>query len=210
MIPRYAALLDKHIQSISEWKSPIIHVVHHLLLTVNHAKGYYTPYANGQPIQWLIDHLIHIIRETSLIKKITEKATTPETLLINSILRTLVEFVHEPDLLFYIKQLKITPILHSLISLPYESIAIHAYVVLAYTLEEDDIKASEKDSGRLLSNIFDTLRKKIQKRSKSTTNQEINERNVSLLTEAVQGNKILNSSLFFKLFLFKIKSSCST
>jgi hypothetical protein len=198
MVPRYASELDKHIQSINEWHSVMIHVVHHLLLTVVYAKGHYTPYANGQPLQWLIDHIIRIISETSLVKKVNEKATTPETMLIDSALRTLTAFVHEPDLLVYIKQLKVTSIFRSLILLPYESIVIHAYVMLSYTLDEDDIKASEKDSGRLLSNIFDTLRKKIKSYSETTKNEEIIERHISLLVEAIQGN----FTEFFILILF--------
>jgi hypothetical protein len=74
MIPRYASILDKHIKSIKKWDFAIIHTVHHLLLTVILAKGYYTPYANGQPLQWLIDHIVCIINEStfdSLRKNIT-------------------------------------------------------------------------------------------------------------------------------------------
>ncbi|CAF0925458.1 unnamed protein product [Adineta steineri] len=186
MVPRYASLIDKHIHSINEWKSPMIHAVHHLLLTVIYARGYYAPYATGQPLQWLIDHIVHIINEPSFITKVNEKATNPETLLIHSALRTLTAFVHEPDLLVYIKQLKITSIFRSLILLPNESIVLHAYVMLSYTLEENDIKASEKDSGRLLSKIFDSLRKKTKSLSVLNKNEEITERNISLLTEALQ------------------------
>jgi hypothetical protein len=187
MIPRYAFLLDRHIQSIDQWNSPIIHAVHHVLLTVIYAKGYYTPYATGQPLQWLIDHIIRIISNSSLIKKVNEKSKSPETILIDSALRALTVFVHEPDLLVYIKHLQITSIFRSLIFLSNESIVLHAYVMLSFTLEEDDIKASEKESGRLLSKIFDTLRKKIQTLSITNQNEEIIERNISLLVEALRG-----------------------
>jgi hypothetical protein len=187
MVPRYASLLDKHIQSINQWTSPMIHAVHHLLLTVVHVKGHYTPYANGQPLQWLIDHIIHIISESSFIEKVHKKSINPETILIDSALLTLTGFVHEPDLLIYLKQLKITSLFRSLIRLSNESIVLHAYVMLSYTLEEDDIKASEKDSGRLLSKIFDSLRTKIKSLSGINKHPEIIERNISLLVEAIRG-----------------------
>ena len=193
MIPRYASILDKHIQSIQQWHSTMIHIVHHLLLTVIHVKDFYTPYANGQPLQWFIDHLIRLVSSSSAIDKINERASTPETLLIDTVLRTLNAFVHEPDLLAYIKHLKIVPVLRSLIFLPYESIACHAYVILSYTLDEHDIKASEKDAGRLLCNIFDSLRKNFHSSSRTNEHEQAKERNISLLIEAIQGR---NADLF--------------
>ncbi|CAF1053487.1 unnamed protein product [Rotaria sp. Silwood1] len=185
MVPRYASILDKHIQSIKQWKSSMIHIVHHVLLTITHAKGYYTPYANGQPLQWLIDDIIRIISEPCLLKKVNEKGTTSETILINSALFTLTTFVHEPDLLAYIKQLKKISLFNSLVSSSNESIVIYAYMMLAYILEEDDIKSSEKDTGRLLSNIFDLLRKNIKSLSKRKQHNEFIERNISLLVESI-------------------------
>ena len=190
MIPRYSSILDKHIQSIHQWHSTMIHIVHHLLLTVIHVKDFYTPYANGQPLQWFIDHLIRLVSASSAIEKINEKASRPETLLIDTVLRTLNAFVHEPDLLAYIKHLKIVPVLRSLIFLPYESIACHAYVILSYTLEEHDIKASEKDAGRLLCNLFDALRKNVRSSSRTTEHEQAKERNISLLIEAIQGREL--------------------
>ncbi|CAF2529791.1 unnamed protein product [Rotaria sp. Silwood2] len=186
MVTRYASILDKHIQSIKKWKSSIIHVVYYVLLTITHAKSFYTPYASGQPFQWLIDNIISILSESSLLKKVNENIKTPETILINSALHTLTVFIHEPDLLVYIKELKITPLFRSLTSLPNESIVIHGYIILSYTLEENDIKASEKDSGRLLSNIFDLLRKNIRSLIKTNQNIELIECNISLLVETVQ------------------------
>jgi hypothetical protein len=59
--------------------------------------------------------------------------------------------------------------------------------MLSYTLEEDDIKASEKDSGRLLSKIFDSLRTKIKSLTGTNKHPETIERNISLLVEAIRG-----------------------
>jgi len=190
MVPRYASILDKHIKSINQWNSAMIRSVHYLLLTVIHAKGHYTPYANGQPLHWLIDEIVCIINESTIIKKIDENSITSETILIDSAIKTLVEFVHEPDLLSYIKQLKITSIFRSLLSLSYESIIYHIYILLSYTMSEDDIKSSEKESGRLLSDILDSLRKKIKLLSEKNENEEGVKRDIALLIEAVQGNTI--------------------
>ncbi|CAM4877483.1 unnamed protein product [Rotaria socialis] len=187
MVPRYAAVLDKHIESIKEWNSPMIHTVHHLLLTVAHAKNYYTPYANGQPLHWLIDIIVRIISEPALLKKVDHKAKKSETVLINSAVYTLTAFVHEPDLLVYIKEHKIISIVRSLILLSYEPIVIHACVILAYTLDEEDIKASEKESGRLVSNILNLLRKNTRALTKKSKNEEATEHNITLLAEALQG-----------------------
>jgi len=198
MVPRYASILDKHIRSINEWNSAIIHAVHHLLLTIVLVKGYYAPYANGQPLQWLIDHIVRIISKSTIVNKVNEHSTTPETILIDSALKTLTAFVHDPDLRIYIKQLKIISIFRPLILLPYESIVFHVYIILSYIMDEDDIKSSEKESGRLLSNIFDSLRKKIKLLSKTSKNHEITKHNITLLAEAVQGNKIYYVSLKIK------------
>jgi len=187
MIPRYALLLDPHMNSISHWSSIFIHIVHHLLLTVIYAKDFYTPYANGQPLQWLIDHIVHILNEESFRSKVDKKSVSPETMLIDSSIRSLTAFVHEPDLLVYIKSLKITSIFRSLIQLPNETIVLHAYVMLAYTLKEDDIKASEKEAGRLLSKILDTLRKKIKSLVNPHKNAQVIEKQMSLLVEAFRG-----------------------
>lgn len=188
MIPRYATILDKHIQSITKWKSPMMHIVHHILLTVIRAKDYYTLYANGQPLHWLIDCIVSIINGPSFRKKVHRKEQTPEFILINSALRTLSTFVHEPDLLIYIKQLKLSSILRPLTALPYESIVIHTYLLLAYILDEDDIKVSEKDSGRLLTKIFDLLRTNLTALSRESKNNQILEHNLGLLIETLQGN----------------------
>ena len=190
MIPRYALLLDQHIEFIKRWKSPLIEAVHHLLLTVIYARDSYSSYANGEPFRWLIDHLIRMISEWSLIKYINEQFLTPQTRLINVAVRTLTTFIHEPDLLVYVKNLKVTSIFRSLISLPNESIVLHAYVMLTYILEEDEIKASKKDVGRLLSKMFDSLRKKLRLLSNTTANSSNNEhleRDISLLIEALHG-----------------------
>jgi hypothetical protein len=57
-------------------------------------------------------------------------------------------------------------------------------------MDEKDIKASEKDSGRLLSNIFDSLRKEIKSISETSRNGELIEHNITLLIEAIRGNNI--------------------
>jgi hypothetical protein len=188
MVPRYALILDKHIKLINQWNSAIIHAVHQLLLTVVFVKRHYTPYAHGQPLQWLIDHVVCIISQSTIVSKINEDATTCETFLIDSALKLLTAFVRDPDLLTYIKQLKLQSTFRSFILSPCESIVYHAYIILSYIMDEDDIKASEKESGRLLSNIFDSLRKKIRLHSESHQHKGLTEYNIALLVEAIQGN----------------------
>ena len=187
MIPRYASALDEHISSVQQWQAAMIHAVHHLLLTVIYSREFFSPYATGQPFQWLIDHLLRILNEPSLKKTLREDSATVQTILIDTALRTLTTFVHEPDLLAYIKQLKITSLLRTFIHVNYESIVLHAYVLLSYVLDEDDIKASEKETGRLLSNIFDWLRKKLSSLDGVDEHDEGTEKNLGLLIEALQG-----------------------
>ncbi|CAF4602747.1 unnamed protein product, partial [Rotaria magnacalcarata] len=62
----------------------------------------------------------------------------------------------------------------------------HACVILAYTLDEEDIKASEKESGRLLSNLLNLLRKNMRALTKKSKNEEAIESNITLLVEALQ------------------------
>lgn len=187
MVPRYALLLDQHIQSINQWNAPLIDAVHHLLLTVIYAKGFYGPYARGEPLRWLIDHLIHIISAPSFTKYVSRKFSNPQTVLLGVALRTLTTFIHEPDLLVYIKNLKITSTFRSLTSLANESIVLHAYVMLTYTLDEDEIKASKKEAGRLLSKIFDSLRKKLRLLSSAPQHNQHLRGEIFLLIEALRG-----------------------
>ena len=188
MIPRYAAMLDKHIKSIDQWNSGIIHAVHHLLLTVVLLRGHYTNYAHGQPLRWLIDDIIRIISQPSIVNEMKEDFMNYQSLVIDSSLKVLTGFVRDPDLLIYIKQLKIQSILRSLISSPCESIAFHSYLILSYIMDEVDIKSSEKESGRLLSNIFDSLRREIRLLSERNEHDQSIEHNITLLVEAIQGN----------------------
>ena len=71
---------------------------------------------------------------------------------------------------------------------PCESIVFHAYTILAYIMGEDDIKVSEKESGRLLSNIFDSFRRQIKLFAEKNPDVQLVAYNIALLVEAIQGN----------------------
>lgn len=210
MIPRYALLLDQHIASIDQWNTPLIDAVHHLLLTVIYAKDSYGPYARGEPLRWLIDHLIHIIKAPSFIRCVNEKSSNHQTVLLDVALRTLTTFIHDPDLLVYMKNLKITSIFRSLTSLANESIVLHAYVMLTYTLDEDEIEASKKDAGRLLSKIFDSLRKKLRLLSSTPQQNDHLRREISLLIEALRGQLCKEKHVNYKSIMVSHFSSSST
>lgn len=200
MIPRYASILDRHIKFIDQWNSGIIHGIHHLLLTVVLLRGHYTNYSHGQPLRWLIDHIIRILSQPSIVNQMKEDLMNYQSLIIDSALRVLTGFVRDPDLLIYIKQLKIQSILRLLVSSPCESIAFHSYLVLSYIMDEIDIKSSEKESGRLLSNIFDSLRREIRLLSERNRHDQAIEHNITLLVEAVQGNILLGTSILLIFF----------
>jgi hypothetical protein len=184
MLPRYATLLGKHVQSIQHWNRPMIRAIHHLLSTIVYAEGCFKSSAD-QPLTVLVDHIVRIISEANLVDKITKKSSKPETVLIHTAMVTLGILIYEPEVLAHIKQSKITSVFRRLTSAPYEEISVNAYMMLACTMSEDDIKAAGTDSSRLIAIIIHSLRKEVQ----GKPGQKPNEMKIELLVRSLKGTR---------------------
>src|SRR5437588_11982651 len=122
MLPRYVSILDKHMKTIKEWKRPMMRAVHNLIITIAYAEGYFSSYTNTESFRSLINHLLNILNESTLIDKIHQNSNNIETLLIDATLVVFSVLVYESDALDYIKQCKPTTIFRQLTKTPYETI----------------------------------------------------------------------------------------
>jgi len=191
MLPRYVSILDQHMKTIKEWKRPIMRAIHNLIITIVYAEGFFTPYSKTESFRALIDHLLNILSEPTLINKIHPSSNNIETLVIDATLVVFSVLVYESNALDYIKQHKPTALLRQLTKTSYEPIVLNAYMMLAYTIDDNDIKTSQTNLTQLLSTTYNLLRKTIDKRQKMNPNQTFDQenidRNILQLLETLKG-----------------------
>ena len=165
--------------------------IHNLLTTLIYAEGCYASHVTGQAFRSLIGHLLRLLDTSSLKGKIRSKSSAIETLLIDATLTIFAVMIHEADALDYIRQRKPTAVFRQLTSSPSETIVLNAYVLLAYTVEEQDIKASLAEYSQLLATILDRLQKTIKTLQQISATDYINQenltRNVMQLIETLKG-----------------------
>lgn len=182
MLPRYVAILDQHIQTIKQWRRPIMRAIHNLIITIVFAEGYFSPYTHTDLFRSLINHLLTILNEPTFIERIHPDSNNMETLLIDAALIVFNVLVYEPNALDYIKQCKPSKIFRKLTESPYETIVFNAYMMLAYTIDEEEIRASPDDLPQLLSTVVNLLRKTM------TNPEQMNhDRSVLQLLETLKG-----------------------
>lgn len=199
MLPRYASILDQHLSAVKSWTRSTMRAIHNLLTTLIYAEGYYTPHANDQAFRSLIDHLLRLLDIPALRDKVRSNSNNIETLLIDAALTIFTIVVYEPDALDYIRQRKPVAVFRQLTSAPSETIVLNAYVLLAYTVEEEDIKASLADYSQLLSTILDRLQRVIKTLQQINTNDYSNQENLTRnsmqLIETLKGKHFGETSL---------------
>ena len=182
MLPRYVAVLNQHIQTIKQWRRPIMRAIHNLIITIVFAEGYFSPYTHTDLFRSLINHLLTILNESTFIERIHPDSNNMETLLIDATLIVFNVLVYEPNALDYIKECKPSKIFRKLTESPYETIVFNAYMMLAYTIDEEEIRASPDDLPQLLSTIVNLLRKTM------TNPEQMNhDRSVLQLLETLKG-----------------------
>jgi hypothetical protein len=184
MLPRYVAILDKHIQTIKQWKRPIMRAIHNLIITIVYGEGYFSSYIYTESFRLLINHLLTILNESTLIKKIHPNSNNIETLLIDATLVVFNVLIYEPNALDFIKQRKPSKIFRKLTKTPYETIVLNAYMMLAYTIDDNDIKASSNDLIKLFSTTFNLLQKTMNNNGSMNT-----DRSTLQLLETLKGNE---------------------
>jgi len=192
MLTRYVSILDEHMKTIKKWNRPIMRAIHNLIITIAYAEGYFSSHTNTESFRALINHLLNILNEPTLINKIQPNSNNIETLLIDATLVVFSVLVYESDALDYIKQRKPTAIFRQLTKASYESIALNAYMMLAYTMDDNDIKTLQTDLTQLLSTTISLLRKAIEARQQMNIDQNFSReninRNILQLLETLKGN----------------------
>ncbi|CAF2412789.1 unnamed protein product [Rotaria sp. Silwood2] len=179
MLPSYVSILDKHIKKIKEWHRPMMRSIRHLLTTLSLAEGCFTLHLNNESIRSLINHLLCLITEPILIKKIHNTLENQETLLIDITLVVLGVLIYEPDALDYIKKCKPARIFRALTSTSCENIVFNAYLMLAYIMDENDIKELNINLSRLTFSILNLLHNAVESYNKTDVDDNINKKNTN-------------------------------
>ncbi|CAF2346324.1 unnamed protein product [Rotaria sp. Silwood2] len=191
MLPRYVSILDKHMKTIKEWQSPMMRAIHNLIITLVYAEGYLSSHIYNKSFQLLINHLLHLLNESSLINKIHPNANNLETLLIDATLVVFSVLVYEPNGLNYIKQLKPIAIFRQLTTTSHETIVLNAYMMLVYVMDENDIETAVDNLSHLLSTTLYLLGKAIETRYHTNVHEnskrETTDRNIMHLLETLKG-----------------------
>ena len=183
MLPRYVDILDQHIPTIHQWKRPIMRAIHNLIITIVFAEGYFSPYVHTDSFRSLVNHMLTILKERTFIDQIHPYSNNMETLLIDAALIVFNVLVYESNALDYIKQCKPSNIFRKLTEASYETISLNAYMMLAYTIDKEEIRASPDDLPRLLLTTVNLLRK-----TTVSLEQMNHNRSVLQLLETLKGN----------------------
>ncbi|UJR21493.1 hypothetical protein I4U23_024577 [Adineta vaga] len=191
MLPRYVSILDTHIRTIKKWRRPVKLAIYHLLTILVFAEGYFLTFLSNELLQTLINHLLRLVNESTLINQIREIPDNSESLLVDAALQVINVLVREPDALDYIKQCKPTMTFRRLLSTPCETIITNTYTILAYSIDENDIKHLDDYLTPLLFTILSALYKAVRStdeaNDQSENNSEYINRNILQLTETLTG-----------------------
>jgi hypothetical protein len=204
MLPRYVSLLDKHMRTIQTWTRPMMRAVHHLLSTMIFAEGSFTVYLNEQSVRSLINHLLRLVCETRFIATLHQTGTSLPSVLINTALIILNVLVYERDALDYLKQCQSVRFFRALTSANNESIVLNAYMMLAYTMNERDLRNSSDDFIRLFHTTIGLLKGVHQSIEGNKSNEKISRTFLQLL-ETLRGRYHMtdnNASLLIYLFIY--------
>ncbi|CAF0722602.1 unnamed protein product [Adineta ricciae] len=191
MLPRYVSIIDTHIKTIKKWRRPIKLAVYHLLTILVFAEGYFITFLSNHLLQTLINHLLRLVNESTLIEEIHEIPDNSESLLIDAALQVINVLVREPDALDYLKQCQPTMTFRRLLSTPCEAIITNTYAILAYSINENDIQYLDSYLTRLLYAILSALQKAVdyndETNDDSGYNPEYIKKNSMQLAETLTG-----------------------
>lgn len=206
MLPRYLSILDKHIKTIKEWNHPMMRAIHNLIITIVYAEGYFSSYTNTKSFRLLINNLLSLLNESTLINKIQSNSNNIETLLVDAVLVAFSVLVYEPNALHYIRKLKPVEIFRKLTKKPHETIVLNAYMMLAYVIDEKNLETSIDDLSQLLPTTLRLLGKAIETRNEKkddeTFNRDTIDRNIIQLIETLKGKINLTDIHMRNLFLY--------
>lgn len=200
MLPRYAEIFDQHMKSIKSWRRPVMRAIHNLLNILIHAEDSFVEHASTRSFQALINHFLRLVDQRTILEKIRSNSNNMESLIIDAVVIILTTLVFDADALDYIRRRKPTELFRQLTFAPRQSIVLNAYMLMAYTIDEEGIKNSSGDFGQLIQNIADVLNKNIAIRDRLNRNDRQNleavDRNIMQLIETLKGKERRTRSHF--------------
>lgn len=191
MLPRYALIFDQHMKTIKVWHRPIMRALHNLLTILIYSEDRFATYINEPAFRSLIHHFLTLIDERTVLAQIRADSNNIESLLMDAVLIILTMLVSDAEALKFIQQSKSTELFRQLTFAPRQTIVLNAYMMMAYTIDEEDIKKTSGNFGQLFLNIADVLSKNVKIREGIKPDDRINresvDRNIMQLIETLKG-----------------------
>lgn len=186
MLDHYEEILEKNIQSISEWKRPLKRAILHVLRILNHGATQFSSCTNLISSNLsIIDSIIIILNNKFLYDHIKEELDNTDTIFMHCTIELFSNLIYEPKIMAHVKQKQTTKTFFKLTQAKYEPIQLKSYMILAHIMDEEDIKTMT-NPGKLLSTVINTLKQMLDM-SGSITNKQQRESNVEMLTETLKG-----------------------
>lgn len=161
-LSRYVLVLGTHISTVINWQRPVKRAVYHLLTIMTNAENYFMSFLTDGLVEALIDHLLRIVSEPMLIKNISPKASNLDSLLIDTTLEVLDALSQESDVLKSIQARKPIETFKKLMSAPSKDIARDASTMVAYTIDDENIKHLENYYQQLLCVVLNLLHNTVE------------------------------------------------
>ena len=191
MLPNYAKIFDQHVRTIKSWRRPIMRAIHNLLTILIYAEDQFAAHVNEPAFRSLINHFLTLIDERTMLAQIRADSNNVESLIIDATLVILTMLVLDGEALNYIQEKKSTELFRQLTFAPRQTIVLNAYMMMAYTIDEEGVKNSSGNFGQLFLNIADVLNKNIKIRERLHRDDRINreaiDRNIMQLIETLKG-----------------------
>ncbi|CAF0755710.1 unnamed protein product [Didymodactylos carnosus] len=140
MLSNYEQIFSKFIPMIHSWNHSIILPIHHItnVLTgtcnVKSCKMRLTKRLN------IVNDILIILSADNICNEVKNTLSNAQSMLINSAIACLFNLTLEEDILAYIKEKNVTQAFLKLTNSQYDRIEVHAYMILACIMNEDDIK----------------------------------------------------------------------
>jgi hypothetical protein len=161
LLPRYVSIFDRHMPTIATWNRPVMRAIHNIVITLIYAEGCFSFYADSRSFRLLINHLLSLLDQSTLLVKIHSSSNNIESLLIDATLVLFSVLVYEIETLDYIQQCKPIEIFRQLTFASRETIVLNAYVLFSYMIDEDYIRRSKEHFSQLTFNIVKLLQNSI-------------------------------------------------
>jgi hypothetical protein len=158
MLSQYELLLVRQLPSIKQWQQSMFRIVNQHWIIIHYA-------FDQSPLNikliidqrnWtIIDVALKFISMPSFYEQINDSISTPSANLLNTIVTLLINLMHEPSIVDYVKQKHTIDALLHLRTVSCQTLSTKALVLLSYLTSEDDIKTMD-NSDQLLTKVINS------------------------------------------------------